>query len=123
MGPDTKLANSGITSSHKLVGHRVENPQGENLGKVEDVMIDTEEGRVAYAVISFGGFMGVGNKLFAFPWSALHLRGKEPKVILDITKEALETAPGFPKDKWPDMNDRVWGASVHSYYKTEPYWH
>lgn len=117
------LARAGITSSHKLVGRKVENPQGEDLGKIEDVMIDTGEGKVVYAVLSFGGFLGLGSKLFAYPWSALHLKGGEDKVILDVTKESLEAAPGFPKDEWPDMNDRVWGASVHSYYKTEPYWH
>jgi len=121
MSKEAKLANAGIASSHQLVGRKVENPKGESLGKIEDVMIDTGEGRVAYAVLSFGGFMGMGNKLFAYPWSALHIHG-EDKVTLDVTKESLENAPGFPKDKWPDMNDRVWGASVHTYYKTQPYW-
>ena len=119
----TKLEKAGIASSHQLVGQKVVNTQGEYLGTIEDLMIDTEEGRIAYAVLSFGGFMGLGNKLFAYPWSALFIQGNEPHVVLDVTKEALEAAPGFPKDKWPDMNDRVWGESIHSYYKTDPYWH
>lgn len=123
MTTETKLAQAGITSTHKLVGGKVMNHKGESLGKIEDVMIDTNDGRVAYAVLSFGGFMGMGSKLFAYPWSALQFRGEDHAVVLDVTKESLEKAPGFSKDNWPDMNDRVWGASVHSYYKTEPYWH
>ena len=113
----------GITSSHTLVGGRVMNRWGESLGRIEDVMLDTREGRVAYAVLSFGGFLGMGNKLFAYPWSALQFHADDPNVTLDVTKDSLAKAPGFPKDQWPDMNDRVWGASIHSYYKTKPYWH
>ena len=122
MATDSKLIEAGITSSRKMVGTRVENIQGEHLGKIEDVMIDTGRGRVAYAVLSFGGFMGVGNKLFAFPWSALRVHGSEKAVLLNVSKESLQKAPGFDKENWPDMNDRIWGQTIHSYYKVEPYW-
>lgn len=123
MTTEAQLANAGIASSHKLVGRRVVNPRGEYLGRIEDVMLDAAEGRVAYVVLSFGGFLGIGNKLFAYPWSAFQIHETEPHVILDVTKETLEAGPGFRKEQWPGKDDRVWGAGIHSHYKTAPYWH
>ena len=78
---------------------------------------------MAYAVLSFGGFMGMGNKLFAMPWKAFEFSNTENKLILNVDKKKLETAPGFDKDaKWPDFADRTWGAGIYKYYGYDPYW-
>jgi hypothetical protein len=108
-------------SSSSLVGDGVRNGADENLGKIEDLMIDLPTGRVAYAVLSFGGFMGMGNKLFAVPWSALRLDEDSHEFILDVPKERLESAPGFDKDAWPDMADPTFGRRVYEYYG-QPYY-
>ena len=71
------------------------------MGKIEDLMIDVQEGRVAYAVLSFGGFLGMGDKLFAIPWQAFSLRPDERAFLLDIPRDVLEKAEGFDKDYWP----------------------
>ena len=83
---------------------------------------DTVVNRVAYAVLSFGGFLGMGDKLFAIPWSALAIDTGEKQFILEVDKKSLESAPGFDKAHWPDMADRVWGAEVNKYYGAKPYW-
>jgi len=85
-------------------------------------MIDTPTGRVAYAVLSFGGFLGMGDKLFAIPWSRLSLDEDRKVFVLDVDRATLERAPGFDKDNWPDMADRAWGTQVHTYYGARPYW-
>jgi sporulation protein YlmC with PRC-barrel domain len=110
-------------SATTLIGDRVVNRQGEDLGKIEDFMLDPEQGRVGYAVVSFGGFLGIGDKLFAVPMQALQLSRADKRFILDVDKERLKNAPGFDKDHWPDMSDRSFGATVYSYYNTRPYWH
>jgi sporulation protein YlmC with PRC-barrel domain len=112
MGAETKLMHAGLLSGQRLCGCRVVNSEGENLGKIEDLIIDEEQGRIVYALLSFGGFLGVGNKLFAFPWASIHHDRVEKKVILDVDKESLKNAPGFDKDSWPDMSDRSWGARI-----------
>jgi hypothetical protein len=79
-------------------------------------------GRIAYAVLSFGGFLGIGNKLFAIPWDALKLDEENHEFILDIDRNTLENAPGFDKDNWPDMADPEFGSSIFNYYGYRPYW-
>ncbi len=111
-----------IYSADKMAGAKVRNPAGEDLGKIEDVMIDLGEGRIAYAVLSFGGFLGIGDKLFAIPWNALKLNPGEDEFILDVDKKVLEKAPGFDRNNWPDMADRRWGQQVYTYYGYRPYW-
>ena len=113
----------GVVSASKIIGEAVENLQKEKLGKIHELVIDAKEGRVAYAVLSFGGFMGMGNKLFAMPWKAFEFSNTENKLILNVDKKKLETAPGFDKDaKWPDFADRTWGAGIYKYYGYDPYW-
>ena len=85
-------------------------------------MIDIPADKVAYAVLSFGGFLGMGNKLFALPWSALRLDEDKKHFVLDVDKKKLENAPGFDKDNWPDMSDTSWGTQLSTYYKVSPYW-
>lgn len=111
-----------VIAADTLTGDKVVNRQKEDLGTIEHLMIDLENGRVAYAVLSFGGFLGMGGKLFAIPWSALKLDTEERQFILDVDKERLESAPGFDKAQWPNMADRAWGVQVSNYYKAKPYW-
>ena len=109
-------------SSSTITGDQVVNPKGEDLGKIEDVMLDVSAGRVAYAVLSFGGFLGMGDKLFALPWDSLKLDADNHRFILNLPKERLESAPGFDKDNWPNFADKTWGATVHEFYGQRPYW-
>jgi hypothetical protein len=111
-----------VLSARVLTGDRVRNAAGEDLGKVEEIMLDVPRGRIAYAVLSFGGFLGIANKLFAVPWSALRLNTVEHEFILDVTRETLENAPGFDKSQWPDMADPAFGEQVHQHYGAPAYW-
>jgi sporulation protein YlmC with PRC-barrel domain len=103
-------------TARSLTGEAVRNAAGEDLGKIEDLMLDLPTGRIAYAVLSFGGFLGMGNKLFAVPWSSMKLDGHEHKFVLDVAKDRLAKAPGFDKEHWPDMADESWGRSIYQYY-------
>jgi sporulation protein YlmC with PRC-barrel domain len=111
-----------VLSASTLAGDHVQNSAGEDLGKVNEIMIDIPSGKVAYAVLSFGGFLGMGNKLFALPWSALKLDEGKKCFVLDVDKKKLENAPGFDKDNWPDMADTTWRNEIFSYYGARPYW-
>lgn len=111
-----------VMGATTLAGDSVRNTAGESLGKVKELMIDVPSGRVAYAVLSFGGILNMGNKLFAVPWNALSLDEDEKQFILDVDKTRLENAPGFDKDNWPDMASESWSEKIFSYYGTEPYW-
>jgi sporulation protein YlmC with PRC-barrel domain len=119
----TVAKGTNLPRASKLIGADVENGQGEDLGQIEDVVLDPQEGRVAYAVLSFGGFLGLGEKYFAIPWSALTAKaGDDDTLILNVDKEKLKNAPGFERNSWPNMADRTWGQEIHSYYGITPYW-
>ena len=111
-----------VMTADTLQGDKVVNRKGEDLGKIEDIMIDVQRGSVAYAVMSCGGFLGLGDKLFAIPWSALTLDADRHCFVLDADKERFEKAPGFDKDRWPAMADGDWASRVHEYYGVRPYW-
>ena len=106
---EAKSIEGTIVRASSMAGMAVKDPANKSLGKVEDVVIDTQNGTVRYAAISFGGFLGVGDKLFAVPFRALHVRhepgSKSPHFELDVSKEALEKAKGFDKKHWPDFAD------------------
>jgi sporulation protein YlmC with PRC-barrel domain len=112
---------AAILSATTLAGDKVTNAQGEDLGKVEELMIDVESGRVAYAVLSFGaGFLKSG-KLFAIPWGSLAVDQKNKQVTLNVSQEMLETAEGFDKDHWPDMADPAFMNTTYSHYGIKPW--
>src|SRR5690348_4501619 len=104
--PDKKYRR--VMSGSSLTGDRVKNPEGEDLGKVDEIMIDVPTGRVAYAVVSFGGVLGMGTKLFAIPWTSFTLDEDNKCFLLNVPKDRLKAAPGFDKDNWPDMADPNW---------------
>jgi sporulation protein YlmC with PRC-barrel domain len=111
-----------LLSASTISGDDVKNPSGENLGHIKDLMIDTESGRIAYAVLSFGGLFGMGEKLFAIPFKALRIRPDDEAFELDVDKERLERSHGFNKNDWPDMADQRWQTEVHTVYGVDPYW-
>jgi hypothetical protein len=105
-----------------MIGDPVKNVVGEDLGEVKELMIDYETGDIAYAVLSFGGIFGLGDKLFAIPWQAIRVDTNNKCFVVNIDRERLEHAPGFDKDNWPDMADREWGERIYAYYGIEPHW-
>jgi sporulation protein YlmC with PRC-barrel domain len=111
-----------VLSGSSLKGDKVVNYKGEDLGKIEEIMIDLDRGRVAYAVLSFGGFLGMGDKLFAIPWQAITVDTTKKQLVLNVDKELLEKAPGFDKNNWPDMADLSLGSTLYGYYGYKPYW-
>ena len=113
-----------VLQASTVIGNKVLNPDGEQLGNLKELVIDIEDGRVAYAVLSFGGFLGMGDKLFAIPWEALMLNAKDNTFILDVDKDLLKEAPGFDKDHWPDnaQYEAGWLLDIYEYYGYSPYW-
>jgi sporulation protein YlmC with PRC-barrel domain len=110
-----------VLSCSTLIRDSVKNKAGEDLGTIKDIMIDLSSGKVAYAVLSFGGILGVGGKLFAIPWRFLEVSQDEHMFVLNVPREKLERAPGFDKDNWPDMSDPSWIAGIDEFYGTESY--
>ena len=108
-----------LMGADTLIGNEVYNHKDENLGDIKEIMLDMRSGRVCYAVLSFGGFLGMGEKLFAVPWNALTLDTKNKRFVLNVEKDRLKQAPGFDKDKWPNMADQAWAKEIHSYYGIE----
>ncbi len=115
---NTTLANTTprVLSSSSIVGTNVLNKNNESIGEIKDLMIDLRSGDTQYAVLSFGGFLGMGDKLFAVPLASFDVDTHREKFILDIDKTRLEKAPGFDKDNWPSTADNTFVDSVYSFY-------
>ena len=113
---DDMQAGATVLSASTITGDEVWNMQDEELGTIQDVMLDVTEGRIRYAVMSSGGFLGMGDRLFAVPWRALKLDRENHRFLLDVDLERLKNAPGFDKDEWPNMADATWNSTVDSYY-------
>jgi len=109
----------GATS---LLSDKVVNLAGDSIGKLEELMIDVLTGRVAYAVLSFGGFLGFGDKLFALPWSAITVDEVNQQLIVNISKAELEAMEGFDKNHWPDLGDLEYATGVYRQWGATPYW-
>lgn len=114
-----------ILRTRDVTGLRVYNANNESLGKIEDLVIDPQAGKIRYAVLTFGGILGMGDKYFAVPWSKLSFvskgttragTAKEDYAVLDLPKDTLKNAPGFDKDHWPDFADRAWHDTIEHYY-------
>lgn len=95
-----------VSRASKIIGTKVKNPSGENLGDIKELVIDPETGQVVYAVVSFGGALGVGDKLFAIPWKGLVWSRDKEYYVLDLDKDTLKKAPGFDKKHWPDSSNK-----------------
>lgn len=117
----TIAATGRLAAASTLMGARVlKSAAGEELGHIEEIMLDLRTGWIAYAVLSFSGFPGIGDQRFPVPWNALRIDRDE--FILDLDRQTLEGAPHFAKDNWPDMADPAFGRLVHTHYGAERYW-
>jgi len=111
-----------IVVKKTILGAKVVNAEREDLGTIEDLVLDSRDDKVAYAILSFGGFLGMGDKHFAIPWQALAFDISQKLAVLNIDKNRLKNAPGFDKDNWPDMTNTEWGVRIHNHYGYKPYW-
>jgi len=116
------LTRSTVISASDITGTKVRNLEGENIGRIEEIVLDADAGTIRYAVLSFGGFLGSGDKLFAVPWKSLQYSDAEQMFILDAHKDRLKNAPGFDKDHWPNLSDTKYGSKVHEHYGVPPWW-
>ncbi|MDR0240308.1 MAG: PRC-barrel domain-containing protein [Burkholderia sp.] len=114
-GPD-------VMAARTLAGDRVLTMDGDDIGKVADIMLDVRAGRIAYAVVSSGGVRGLGDKLLAVPWNMLVLDVGRQCFVLPVATEHVRDAPGFDRDCWPAMADPDWAEALHAYYGSSPYW-
>jgi sporulation protein YlmC with PRC-barrel domain len=120
-GDDFRMATRWEKAS-ALMGRKVINNANENLGKIEDIVIDSNSGRILYGVLSFGGFLGMGDKLFAIPWSSLQLNSGDQATVLNVDKDRLKNAPGFDKKNWPNFADEQFATATYKHYEVTPYW-
>jgi sporulation protein YlmC with PRC-barrel domain len=111
-----------VASAISLSKSGVTNANGDDLGRVEDIMIDLESGRIAFVVISFGGTFTREPKLLAVPWEVVRISLHDKKMILNVTKETLTDAPSFQKNNWPDLTNLSWLQKVYAFYDSRPYW-
>lgn len=111
-----------IIPTHRLVAYDIVNPNGEDLGQVQDFMLDMAQGRIAFMVVSFGGLLGLTDKWFAIPWEILEWSPEKKKFILNIPREILEKAPGLDKRKWPQEVDLSWLSACYAHFGCTPYW-
>ena len=100
----------------KIIGSKVMNLKGETLGKIADLVVDVDTGRILYAILDFGGFLGFEEKRFPVPWAALAALPAEGIFFLNQSKAQLEHAPAFDRKNVPNMGDLQWGANVFKYY-------
>ncbi len=118
-GPDMRTGpGPELLSAESLSGTDVYNTEGEAIGEVKTIMLDTRSGHVGYVVLSFKTFFSVTEKLFAVPWEALALDSKNKRFVINVDKNRLKAAPGFDKHHWPDMADQTWQQEVRSYYES-----
>jgi sporulation protein YlmC with PRC-barrel domain len=107
-----------IHRASKLIGSNIENQQGENLGEIDDLVMDPATGRISYAVLSYGGVLGIGDRLTAVPFTALNPKPDDPeKFVLNIERERLQQAPSFEPREWPDLTDPNYTRQVDEFYR------
>jgi hypothetical protein len=116
---DTVQSSRALISSNNVEGTNVYSPSGEKIGEIDHLMIEKQSGRVTYAVMSFGGFLGMGHSHYPLPWGALEYDTSLEGYRTNVTEQQLKDSPQYDDDSW---NDREWEGEVHRYYKVDPYW-
>ncbi|MDO9106433.1 MAG: PRC-barrel domain-containing protein, partial [Methylovulum sp.] len=111
-----------VTRASKIIGTPVKNPKGDNLGNIKELVLDPRSGKVVYAVVSFGGVLGMGDKLFIVPWKALNGSRDKEYYLLDLDKTTFTSAPGFDKKQWPDSSNEweLQREGLNQFYPNKP---
>jgi sporulation protein YlmC with PRC-barrel domain len=117
---DTTNPSGHLIAAHQVQGTAVYNTALEKLGRVEDMMIDKRSGRIAYAILSFGGFLGIGDRRYPLPWEKLSYNTEVGGYIVDISNDVLEGAPSYAGEGSADWNDEAWSHGISSYYGATP---
>jgi sporulation protein YlmC with PRC-barrel domain len=119
---DTTNPSGHLIGASQVQGTTVYDLAGEKLGSLEDVMIDKRSGRIAYAVLSFGGFLGIGDQFHPLPWEKLHYDTEQGGYVVDVDRETLEGAPSYTDEATANWNDEAWSRNVYTYYGVNPFW-
>ena len=119
---ETLDENAAVISASKVTGTNVYNTDGELLGEINDVMIDKRSGKIAYAVMSFGGLLGIGQRYHPLPWATLKYDTRQGGYVVGINADQLEGAPTYGANEVPAWGDRAYETRIHDYYKAVPYW-
>lgn len=113
--------NHSLIASDKVEGTNVYGADGEKIGSIQRVLLEKRGGKVAYAVLSFGGFLGIGDDYFPLPWEKLHYDDQLDGYRIDLTKDQISGAP-----RYQDLNDESWhrnqDRTIYDYYGVPPYW-
>jgi sporulation protein YlmC with PRC-barrel domain len=117
---DSKTSGANVRAS-KLIGMNIQNERGESVGEVNDIVLDANTGKVRYMAVTYGGFLGLGNKMFAVPYEAFACRRDaddpdETLLVLNVTKQQLEGATGFDEDSWPNFADTKFTSELDKRY-------
>lgn len=120
MGQRDETAN--LISAKKVAGTEVYNERGDHLGEVHDVMIDKVSGKITYALMSFGGFLGIGEKYHPLPWESFYYDTRKGGYVVKLSKDQLQSAPIVEDEARPWWGDRAYEQRIHDYYKVPPYW-
>ncbi|KCZ52792.1 PRC-barrel domain-containing protein [Hyphomonas pacifica] len=119
---DTRITNP-LISCHRVEGTEVYNADGDRLGHIDSIMLDKRKGNVAYAVMSFGGFLGIGEEYHPLPWNALTYNDNLDAYVIRLSKEQLNAAPRLKRNEYERLQDHIYGKSVYAYYGAAPYWY
>lgn len=119
---ETLNESATVISASKVTGTNVYNTAGDSLGEIYDVMIDKRSGKIAYAIMSFGGFLGIGEQYHPLPWTTLKYDTRQNGYVVGLTKEQLQGAPTYGFNETPAWGDRAYEGRIHDYYRTAPYW-
>jgi hypothetical protein len=119
---DTTNPSGHLIAAHQVQGTTVYNTELEKLGSVDDIMIDKASGRIAYAVLTFGGFLGIGDQFYPLPWEKLSYNTEMGGYIVDIDRATLEGAPSYADKAAASWDDASWGRDVYAHYGVHPYW-
>ncbi|MBI4444853.1 MAG: PRC-barrel domain-containing protein [Acidobacteria bacterium] len=117
-----KLVEADALRATTIIGSKVRTHSHVHVGSIEDFVLDMETGKIAYAVLAAGGILGLGEKLFAVPFQSMLFDMEKKEFLIDVDLEKLKQAPGFDRNHWPKMGNRVWGSQIHSFYGKRPYW-
>lgn len=111
-----------ITAS-RVIGTSVYNTEGKSIGSIEDIMLDKTSNSIMFAVIGFGGFLGMGEKYHAVPWASLDYDERRGGYVVPFSKEQLQAAPAYSIDELTGADGELARNTSYEYYKVEPYWH